>query len=85
MNDILTEEAKSFKLIRPKMKNGQHKPLITYTKKLMDTLYIGLSRTQEGLLTGLKYPFSSQFLYIFSSCSLKLNLLSINIPLSIIY
>jgi hypothetical protein len=57
MNDILTEEAKSFKLIRPKMKNGQHKPLITYTKKLMDTLYIGLSRTQEGLLTGLKYLF----------------------------
>jgi hypothetical protein len=57
MNDILTEEVKSFKLIRPKMKNGQYKPQITYTKKLTDTLYIGLGKTQEELCTGLKNLF----------------------------
>lgn len=57
MNDILTEEAKSFKVIRPKMKNGQYKPQITYTKKLMNCLYIGMGRSQEELLTGAKNLF----------------------------
>ena len=57
MNDILTEEAKSFKLLRPKLRNGQLKPTVTYTKKLMETLYIGLGKTQDELLKGLNFLF----------------------------
>ena len=33
MNDILTDTAKSFRLMRPKTQSGTFKPMSTYTKK----------------------------------------------------
>ena len=53
MNDILTDTAKSFKMIRPKTKSGTYKPQLTYCKKQMDTLYINLATDQEELLKGM--------------------------------
>lgn len=53
MNNILSEEAKSFKILRPITGKNQRKPMITYTKKLMECVYLNLARTQEELVKGL--------------------------------
>lgn len=53
MNDILTDEAKSFRLLRPKTKAGTQKPLITYTTKLANTLFISIGKTSDDIFTGL--------------------------------
>ena len=53
MNDILTDEVKSLRIIRPKLKNGSYKPQITYCKKQMDTIYINLGLSQDDLLKGM--------------------------------
>ena len=43
MNDILSEEAKSFKIIRPKVKSGQYKPYVARLKKPDNTAVLNLS------------------------------------------
>ena len=53
MNDTLNNETKSFKLIRPKNRNGTYKPMVSYTKKLLDVLYLNLATSQEELFKGL--------------------------------
>ncbi len=57
MNDILTEEAKSFRLIKPKTKRGDYKPLVTYTKKLMNNVFFSLASEPEEIFVGLKNLF----------------------------
>lgn len=57
MNDILTEEAKSFRLLKPKTKKGDYKPLVTYTKKLMNNVFFSLSKEPEEMFNGLKNLF----------------------------
>ena len=57
MNDILTEEAKSFRLIKPKTKKGDYKPLVTYTKKLMNNVFFSLASEPEEIFVGLKNLF----------------------------
>lgn len=57
MNDILTEEAKSFRLIKPKTKRGDYKPLVTYTKKLMNNVFLSLAKEPEEIFVGLRNLF----------------------------
>lgn len=57
MNDILTDAAKSFRLIRPKMKSGSQKPLLTYTMKLSNTLFISTGKTSNDIFNGLNNLF----------------------------
>ena len=57
MNDILTEEAKSFRLLKPKTKKGDYKPLVTYTKKLMNNVFFSLASDPEEIFVGLKNLF----------------------------
>jgi len=57
MNDILTEEAKSFRLIKPKTKKGDYKPLVTYTKKLTNNIFFSLAKEPEEIFNGLKNLF----------------------------
>ena len=40
MNDILTDTAKSFRLMRPKTQSGTFKPMSTYTKKRDNILFL---------------------------------------------
>lgn len=53
MNDILTDAAKSFRLIRPKMKSGTPKPMITYTTKLSNTLFLSIGKSSDDIYNGL--------------------------------
>lgn len=53
MNDILTEVAKSFRLIRPKTNKGDIKPFITYTKQLTGTAFLNLGTSEEEIFNGL--------------------------------
>ena len=52
MNDILSETAKSFRLIRPKIKN-EYKSLVTYTKKMTNCLYFPIVENEEEIFTAL--------------------------------
>ena len=57
MNEILSEDAKSFKILRPIIGKKQRKPMVTYTKKLMNCIYLNLARSQDELVKGLYYLF----------------------------
>ena len=54
MNNILNDEAKSFKLIRPRLRNGTYKPMITRLKTMMNTVYFNASTNPVDIFTGLK-------------------------------
>ena len=54
MNNILNDEAKSFKLIRPRLRNGTYKPMITRLKTMMNTVYFNTSTNPVEIFTGLK-------------------------------
>lgn len=59
MNDILSEEAKSFKIIRPKVKNGQYKPYVARLKKPDNTAVLNLSTDPNEIFTALYNLFGS--------------------------
>lgn len=54
MNNILSEEAKSFKIIRPKVPNGSFKPYVSRLKRNENTTYLNLSLDQDDIFYGLK-------------------------------
>lgn len=53
MNDILTDAAKPFKLIRPKTTKGDMHPLITYTKQLNGNIFFNIGSSIEDINNGL--------------------------------
>ena len=57
MNDILTNDIKSFRMIRPKTNKGDYKPLITYTKQLTNTIFFNIGSSEEDISIGLKNLF----------------------------
>ena len=59
MNAILSEEAKSFKIIRPKVKNGQYKPYVARLKKPDNTAVLNLSTDPNEIFTALYNLFGS--------------------------
>ena len=70
MNDILTDTAKSFKIMRPKTTSGTFKPMTTYTKKREKTLFLPIVESmddiEKALMTllgpiGLKKSFFNYF------------------------
>lgn len=52
MNDILSETAKSFRIIRPRFK-GNYKPIVNYTKKQMGCIYLPLVENEKDVYTAL--------------------------------
>lgn len=53
MNDILTDTAKSFRLMRPKTQSGTFKPMSTYTKKRDNILFLPIVDEKEDIAKAL--------------------------------
>ena len=53
MNDILTDTAKSFKIMRPKTNSGTFKPMSTYTKKRDKTLFLPIVDSENDIVKAL--------------------------------
>ena len=53
MNDILTDTAKSFRLMRPKTQSGTFKPMSTYTKKRDNILFLPIVDDKEDIVKAL--------------------------------
>ena len=53
MNDILTDTAKSFRLMRPKTQSGTFKPMSTYTKKRDNILFLPIVDNKEDIVKAL--------------------------------
>ena len=53
MNDILTDTAKSFKIMRPKTNSGTFKPMSTYTKKRDKTLFLPIVDSENDIIKAL--------------------------------
>ena len=57
MNDILTDTAKSFKIMRPKTNSGTFKPMSTYTKKRERILFLPIVETEDELVKAINTLF----------------------------
>ena len=53
MNDILTDAAKSFRLMRPKTNTGTFKAMTTYTKKREKVLFLPIVDKEEDIIKAL--------------------------------
>src|SRR5574344_2077809 len=59
MNDILSDDAKSFRIIRPKIKNITYKPYVARIKKNDNTVFLNLSTDENEIFTSLQNLFGS--------------------------
>lgn len=54
MNNILSDEAQSFRILRPKLRSGSYKPYLGRLKRNDNVAYLNLSLDPNEIFVGLK-------------------------------